>query len=248
MSAEYPDGTALESLLTKALADDLPPDVAAGMRAGIERFRVRAGRNERRPRAAAFLFRRTAWAALSILMLMSGGLLQGLGSRTPLADRLSALGILRAVSIRLAAAESMSCSARVRQPDGGYRLYEVEWRRDRGTLVVVKGPDGARLEEFAVTEPGRTPPPPLRAVSPLLDPAGTGELLSGGWRLLRYTREGGRDIGVFAGLSPDGRSALELAVDTRACLPVRLDAREGSPLGAATAGPVLWQARFDFQP
>jgi len=55
-------------------------------------------------------------------------------------------------------------------------------------------------------------------------------------------------MGIFAGLSPDGRAAFELTVDMRACLPVRLDARGGAPFEAATAGRVLWQARFDFQP
>ncbi len=248
MSDERPGGTALEDLLKSALADDLPPDVAAAMRAGLGRFRERAGEKGRRPPAAAFLVRRTVWAALSILMLVSGGLLQGLGSRNPLADRLSSLGTCRAVSGRLAAAESMSCSARVPQPDGSFRIYEIGWRRDRGSLVLVKGPDGTVLEKFEVAEPGRTPAPPLRAVAPLLDPAAAGALLSGEWRLLRYSRESGRDTGTYSVLSPDGRAALEFTVDMLVYLPVRIDARESAPFEAGTAGKILWQARFDFQP
>lgn len=84
----------LDELLRKALADDLPDEVAAGMRARIARFRAEklTGAASSAPSAAwAWLFRRGLWAALSILMLVAGLFLQGGKPRSPLADRISAI-------------------------------------------------------------------------------------------------------------------------------------------------------------
>jgi hypothetical protein len=83
---------AVDELLREALRDDLPADVAAGMRERIDGFR--AGKTQERdsPRTAvagAWLFRRTVWAALSILMLAAGILLQGARASSPLAGRIS---------------------------------------------------------------------------------------------------------------------------------------------------------------
>lgn len=80
----------VDELLRDALRDDLPADVAAGMRERIDGFR--AGRTEDRDHpgtAGAWLFRRTVWAALSILLLVAGILLQGARASSPLADRIS---------------------------------------------------------------------------------------------------------------------------------------------------------------
>lgn len=90
----------LDELLREALADDLPDDVAAGMRARIARFReakaageATAGRRTAPPAAWAWLFRRGLWAALSALMLVAGLLLQGGKPRSPLAERIAAIKI-----------------------------------------------------------------------------------------------------------------------------------------------------------
>jgi hypothetical protein len=84
----------LDDLIREALADDLPDDVAAGMRARIERFRAEklAGPAPSAPPAAwAWLFRRSLWAAVSVLMLVAGFLLQGGKPRSPLAERIAAV-------------------------------------------------------------------------------------------------------------------------------------------------------------
>jgi len=79
----------VDDLLRDALRDDLPADVAAGMRERIDGFR--AGKTDSRAPAAAgaWIFRRTVWAALSILLLVAGILLQGARASSPLADRIS---------------------------------------------------------------------------------------------------------------------------------------------------------------
>lgn len=94
MSTERPDDKALDDLLRRAFADDLPGDAAAGMRVRLALFR--AGTVEPKGTAWAWgrLSRKRVWAALSVLMLVSGGLLQGLGSRNALADRISSLLVL----------------------------------------------------------------------------------------------------------------------------------------------------------
>ena len=84
----------VDELLREALGDDLPADVAAGMRERIDGFRAGKTRESDSPRTAgtgAWLFRRTVWAALSILMLAAGILLQGARASSPLAGRISAI-------------------------------------------------------------------------------------------------------------------------------------------------------------
>lgn len=86
----------LDELLREALADDLPDDVAAGMRARIARFQAekRAAAAAEAPAASwSWLFRRGLWAALSVLMLVAGLLLQGSKPRSPLAERIAAIKI-----------------------------------------------------------------------------------------------------------------------------------------------------------
>ncbi len=99
MTEERNKGADIDGLLRRALADDLPDDVAAGMRARIGR--VRAEKMKDRVEAAtvrpvtawAWLLRRGVWAALSILMLVAGILLQGRESSSPLAERISVVKI-----------------------------------------------------------------------------------------------------------------------------------------------------------
>lgn len=83
------DDRGLGDLLKRALADDLPADVEAGMRERIRSFRAGTAGGGGRASAGAWLFRRSAWAVLSVLMLIAGFLLQGLGSRNPLAERIA---------------------------------------------------------------------------------------------------------------------------------------------------------------
>ncbi len=88
----------LDELLREALADDLPEDVAQGMRTRIARFRaerMEGALTRSSPLTAswAWLFRRGLWAALSVLMLVAGFLLQGGKPRSPLAERIAAVKI-----------------------------------------------------------------------------------------------------------------------------------------------------------
>jgi hypothetical protein len=89
MTAEDHKARDIDGLIRRVFADDLPADVAAGMRKRIERFRAEKNGDRAPAFSWAWLFRRSVWAALSILMLIAGILLQGLGSRNALADRIS---------------------------------------------------------------------------------------------------------------------------------------------------------------
>jgi hypothetical protein len=89
MSSQNHEDTRLDELLRKTLADDLPADFAAGMRERLDRFRAEAIQDEGRPAARAWFFRRGVWAAVSVLMFVSGCVLQGIGARNPLADRIT---------------------------------------------------------------------------------------------------------------------------------------------------------------
>jgi hypothetical protein len=89
MTERKATGMNMDELLKRALADDLPADVAAGMRERIERFR-KAKTGIEAP-AWGWAFRRSVWAALSILLLAAGILFQGRGSSSPLAERISAI-------------------------------------------------------------------------------------------------------------------------------------------------------------
>ena len=95
MTERNSTNVSLDELLKKAFADDLPADVAAGMRERVERFReAKTGSAAAAPgRSAAWgwIFRRSVWAAISVLLLAAGILLQGRGSSSPLAERISAI-------------------------------------------------------------------------------------------------------------------------------------------------------------
>jgi hypothetical protein len=59
------------------------------MRRRIDRFRAEKAERPARTAAGAWLFRRSVWAALSILMLVAGLLLQGAKASSPLAERIT---------------------------------------------------------------------------------------------------------------------------------------------------------------
>lgn len=81
----------LDDLLRKALADDLPPDVRAGMRERVDRVLAEKRAAARPAAARTWVARRPVWAAVSILMLLAGILLQGKKPSTPLVERISSL-------------------------------------------------------------------------------------------------------------------------------------------------------------
>jgi hypothetical protein len=89
MSLKNREDAGLDELLKATLADDLPDDVAAGMRDRIAAFRAGTAKEEKGSAASAWLFRRGLWATLAIGMLIAGFLLQGLRTRSPLADRIA---------------------------------------------------------------------------------------------------------------------------------------------------------------
>ena len=91
MTSQSEQDTGLDGLLKRALADDLPAGVEAGMRERIARFRAETTKDEKRAESRAGLRWRIAWAAASVLMLVSGSLLQGLQPRSPLAERITSV-------------------------------------------------------------------------------------------------------------------------------------------------------------
>jgi hypothetical protein len=89
MTTQNKPGPDMDQLLRVALPDDLPVDIEAGMRRRIDRFRAEKAERPARTAAGAWLFRRSVWAALSILMLVAGLLLQGAKASSPLAERIT---------------------------------------------------------------------------------------------------------------------------------------------------------------
>ena len=81
--------TDVDDLLRKTCADDLPADVAAGMRQRIEAFRAAASEETGRAGLGTRSLPRVVWAAVAALMLVAGILLQGLGARSALAEKIS---------------------------------------------------------------------------------------------------------------------------------------------------------------
>jgi len=246
MSEKPLNGKILDGLLKKVLADDLPPDVAAGMRDRFDRFHARTTEKEKGMPIRALVFQKSAWAALSILMLVSGSLLQGLGSRNPLSDRISLIRTSLAVARKLAAAEFMSCSARVRKEDGEFLDCEIEWRSGRPAEVQVKRPDGSLLREFKLGEPQDTADPLARAVTSFSTPSAVGERLSGGWRFVKLSREAECNLGTYTIPAGTAREALELVIDMCTNLPVRITGTGGPSSSPGKQGDILWEARFRF--
>ena len=246
MTAKPPDGTNLDELLKRALADDLPPDVAAGMQDRLDRFRAGTTEKDKKMAIRALIFPRSAWAMLSILMLVSGSLLQGLGSRNPLSERISLIRTSLAVAGKLAAAEFMSCSARVRKDDGEFLDCEIEWRSGRPAEVQVKGPDGSLLRKFKFGEPQDAADPMARAVASFSTPSAVSERLSGGWRFVKFSREANCDLGTYTIPAGTGREALEFVIDMCTNLPVRITGTGGLSSSSGGPGDVSWTVRFRF--
>jgi hypothetical protein len=95
MTERDPTNVNLDKLLKEAFADDLPADAAAGMRERIKRFREAKSGGRALARGLVWpwewIFRRSVWAAISVLLVAAGILLQGRGSSSPLAERISAV-------------------------------------------------------------------------------------------------------------------------------------------------------------
>ena len=129
MTATKNERTDLDDLLKRALADDLPADVAAGMRERIARFRSAADGEKERSAARTWLFRRAVWAAVSVLMLVSGILLQGSASRSPLADRISRVkaGFASAAPGR---GPGLASSGRTAAPDPSSIIRRISHERE----------------------------------------------------------------------------------------------------------------------
>lgn len=231
MNEERLRGEDLEGLLRRALADDLPPDVAAGMRERAERFRAEKTAPRRVPAAAGWLWRRRAWAALSILMLVSGGLLQGFGSRSPLADRILIVGVREAVLSGLEDVHAMAVSVRVEARRGLPAIVETEWR--------IGGPPGIRT-----VSGGEASKKALRTAAELSTPDALRALLSPDWRFEGIEADGGRRHAVYGIPVQAGTAALRLVID--------LDSRRLAALAPAAEGPGIegaagpWEARFTF--
>lgn len=246
MTSKLPNGTGLDELLKTVLTDDLPPDVAAGMRDRITRFRERTTLKRQRTPARASFFLRSAWAAFSVLMLVSGGLLQGRGSQNPLSDRISLIKTRLAVSQQLAAAGSMSCSARIRSEDGTFVDYEIAWRSGSPAEVLVKGPEGSLPRTFRLGEPPGTADPVMSSIASISTPAAVGERLSGEWRSLGSLRAAGCNFGTYAIPAGAGSKALEFTIDMCTCLPVRIAGTGRSDSLPGSSADIFWEATFRF--
>jgi len=236
----------IDDLLKKTLDDDLPPDVAAAMKSRFDRFRERSRRKRPRPAFRALLSLKTAWAAVSVLMLVLGGFLQGSGSPNALSGRIAAIGTAQTVSRLLTSAETMSCSARIQRSDGTVLSYEIEWRRSSGTSVAILRPDGTTIGKFEAAESGGNLDPALQDAASLLNPSAVRDLLSENWRPVRTSRDGGGEVGTFSALAPDGRTVLEFDVDVGAYLPVRIRRSVIALPETGEAGNRLWEARLAF--
>ncbi len=241
MTSKRPNSPELEELLKRALADDLPSDVASGMRERLSRVRERTTRKEEGAAFRTPLFRKTAWAALSLLFLVCGGLLQGRGSRNPLSDGISLIKTRLAVSGELAAAESLFCSVRVRRPDGASVDYEIAWHAGGRSEVRAR-----RAEGPVPDEPPDVPEDLASMIAAFSSPSAVGKLLSGGWRFIGTSRDAGCDVGTYAIPAGDGQPALEFSIDMCTSLPVRIAGTGGAGLFPGSPDGFSWEAAFKY--
>jgi hypothetical protein len=110
----------MDDLLKNVFTDDLPADVETGMRARIVRFRAGATQNEEPTVSWVRRIPRSAWAILSALMLIAGILLQGLGSRSSLAESIAHIKA------------GISSSESHRQPEGSGLTTHFHWQAPEG--------------------------------------------------------------------------------------------------------------------
>mgnify|MGYP001052833001 CR=1 FL=1 len=90
MTAQHAEDKEWDNTLRTACADDLPPEVAAGMARRIEEFRAATQETARGVRFhQARVVPQAVWAAVGALMLAAGILLQSLEFPNALAERIS---------------------------------------------------------------------------------------------------------------------------------------------------------------
>ena len=246
MTEKQHQGKDLDDLLKKAFTDDLPTEVAAGMRDRIDRFRAWTMKEEGRTAAWGGLFRKSAWAALSVLMLVCGSLLQGLGVRSPLADGISLIETRQAVENRLASVKSMSCLARVRNETGEFLSMTIFWRSGEVSEARVSKADGSLLGTFKIGGRGEIGDSRVRAAAPFSNPEAVRSLLAGEWRMVKFSEEAERQTGIFTTAAGAGADRLEFAIDLGTFLPLHVARRTGGSTVSGGMADIVWEARFTF--
>jgi hypothetical protein len=165
-------------------------------------------------------------------MLVSGGLLQGVGSRSSLADGILIVGVRDAVLAGLEQADSMTGFIRVESRPGAPTIVESEWRAGGAPdIQVVSG--GEASEEALRTAAGLSTPDSLR------------RLLSPVWRFEGYLGADAGRTAVYTISERVGAAPLRLEIDLSSRRLAALASVERAPTDGGEARP--WKARFSFK-
>ena len=229
MTGEEKKERGVDRLLKQVMSDDLPANVRVGMQRQIRDFNpVSQAHNK-------------LWlTAASLVLVVLGGYLQMIGTRSPLAESLATLQTSMSFSIEIERTTSMVCSVDLERMAGDKLHYEIVWAPPGKTRVDLKAKDGQAAQTLWIdrdhactldhvdqsvkrwTSLKEFEHPLFRPVMGLLTPRRIAERMDGRWQLQTFKREGNCDVGNYRISHPQDEQEIQLTVDVCTFLPEKI--------------------------
>jgi hypothetical protein len=233
----------LDPLLKRALKDDLPPEIEAGMYRQLLRFKSTLGQSEQRLVFIKLLgmcrsIRKEILAVTSVLMMGLGLILQLSGTPNALAYSIEQLKATLAISAGLNRASFMNCTVLRPDSDGKQTSYHIRWRH-KGDVRVDKKSDirdqtfWISKETVYVAAAGNDRAPEMyhnsgtanpvdQTASEFLSPQILMQYLEKHYGLIQVCGRSGAGVRDFLILGRQGTMDIEIVLDAKTYLPKKL--------------------------
>ena len=254
-----------DKLLKKALKDDIPPEVEAGMNRQFLSLKNTLNRAERLPESDGWFwmrgpFRKEILAVTSAVMLILGIVMHPGDSQSALAHSIERLKVMVTVSMNLNRTVFMDCTIMKPEAGGGNTSYHLLWRAEGDVRVDRISADGAQTIwisdetiSFAGPGGGSIRSMPLQTMAPgsvwqpameFRTPALLAKHLEERYGLMQTVERNGVGSGEFLIMGREDGQAVEITVDARTYLPKAL--RKYAPDSGLTNGDrvCLTEVRF----
>jgi hypothetical protein len=269
MKLSHDDRPEIDDLLKKVFSDELPPEAEAQMAARFQEFR-QAARAKAQPRSAPSLREHAArrraigsqiLAFASVIMIVLGAAMHLGGSRSVLADSISATKTSISAAQQLLRARAMDCRAQVSGGPAPPAAWRIRWVSPDKTRIDISAADGMRRTYWlqgkvtAMSDDSRPAPifldpaqrprdPLLSAVLPLVSPGEMARHLSAIWSLKRGGGPDGGEDRVLKYHDPESSADVDLGLDGRTLLPSQLTLRRQDQPGRGLDAAWTLKARF----
>jgi hypothetical protein len=278
MNKTRTDESDIDTLLQQVLADDLSAEAEIRMhrrllsfRRSVEQYEGRSAsgvlRADSRPRPRGqwvpWRLRKEALAFSSAVMMVAGCMMHLGGYHGVLADSISRLKVMVAVSEQLSRATSMDCSIRTPVAGGGILHHRVRWAQPGKTRVDVEeaGQTGktlwivdgkAVIADYAagslstVASIAQLQDPLLPPALAFLSPAALAQRMGEKHQLKQAVRQDGTGPNAFLFAGKDDREVIEIGIDERTYLPTSLRRFQPDSIPGGQERSLLLEAQFTW--